>query len=171
MKRIIGLLLVVCFSIAFSYSSLAEDDRLCDFPLRSGIFFGDDIKTVREKESLGEDGINEEDRAIFDNADMIEFNTYSSIDLAGIKAEVIYYFDQNDQLIQLMYFFGSGLSGSEYDMLYKSLISKYGQPCDEEANPPFRGNSTMILFPIPIRNEFSNAFNSLWFHKESPIVY
>jgi len=118
MKRVTSLVLVCILLFGCLSGAIAED-----FQLRNGIQFGDDLETVKSKETLTiQDGSTDKTNKVwFDGK------------IAGIEGSVRYDFDEETgKLIEMLYIFDETTSkdtvDSNYTTLYQSLVRKYGNP-------------------------------------------
>lgn len=117
-KRLFCLLLVAMLTV-LSLPVLAEDT----FTLRNGIQFGDTMEQVKAKETLG---VNE------DNADETHFETQTGTVAGFDDVSIIYNFDENNQLYDVIWCLTSTTSKDTTDMAYEklenALKNKYGTP-------------------------------------------
>ncbi len=112
------IILVLIFSCVFCIA-LADE-----FELRNGIHFGDDLKTIKTKETLSYKTTLESGAVVFGNG------TVATIQ----NCEVNYYFI-DDKLSDVLYYIGGiYLDGTkcaaEYATVYQGLCRKYGDPLD-----------------------------------------
>ena len=118
MKRIISIALVCILFFGCINVAVVEE-----FQLRNGIHFGDDLETVKCKETLTIQNSSKEETN----------NVWFDGKIAGIQGSVRYDFDEETgKLIEMQYTFNSrsikDTVDSEYSTLYQSLVRKYGNP-------------------------------------------
>ncbi len=118
MKHIISIVLVCILFLGCINVAAAEE-----FQLRNGIHFGDDLETVKSKETLPIRNSSKDDTN----------DVWFDGKIAGIEGSVRYTFDEeNKGLIDMQYSFDSNSNkdfiDSGYSTLYNSLVRKYGKP-------------------------------------------
>lgn len=118
MKKIFSLLLALMLCVAGI--AVAENE---EFQLRNGIFFGDTVEVVKQKETL-------EIRT--DSQDKTDLIWYDGI-IAEISGSIRYDFDnETGKLIDMKYTFDAlsdkNIIDNDYEKIRKSLIRKYGPP-------------------------------------------
>lgn len=137
MKHSISLIIVLLFAFILLTGCSTSN---AEFELRDGIHFGDDLATVKSKETqmLKEDSIS--------RTDMISYNGV----IVGREATTTYDFDDNTGgLIDMDYHYSESIlsndeiADDQYTTLYQALEEKYGKPLDAtEENPyPITGNA------------------------------
>ena len=107
MKRVTSLVLVCILLFGCLSGAIAED-----FQLRNGIQFGDDLETVKSKETLTiQDGSTDKTNKVwFDGK------------IAGIEGSVRYDFDEETgKLIEMLYIFDETTSKDTVDSNYTTL--------------------------------------------------
>ncbi len=116
-KRLFCLLLTVML-IVLSLPSLAED-----FTLRNGIQFGETMEQVKAKETLGVNA---------NNADETHFETQKGTVAGFDDVSIIYTFDEDNQLNEVIWCLSITTSKDttdiEYEKLENALKNKYGTP-------------------------------------------
>ena len=121
MKRLISLVLVLALLLVGNVS-FAED-----FTVHAGVAFGDNRETIMKKETLTleENKIPSEDSS--DN--YLRYNGK----VAGYDDTLVqYYLNDSDELVDVLYNFGSASSKdsevSKYNTIYAGLKRNYGEP-------------------------------------------
>ena len=110
MKRVTSLVLVCILLFGCLSGAIAED-----FQLRNGIQFGDDLETVKSKETLTiQDGSTDKTNKVwFDGK------------IAGIEGSVRYDFDEETgKLIEMLYIFDETTSKDTVDSNYTTLYQR-----------------------------------------------
>ena len=117
MKKIVSLVLAMVFVFGV-LGACAEEG----FVLRGGIRFGDDEKTIREKETWQP----------IDGEHVFQYEG----NLLDIPCEVTYLYDVNGQMQSVVYFFGKTdengnlmLDSDKWMNMLAALVTKYGMPC------------------------------------------
>ena len=118
MKRIITIMLAFILLMSCFNAAVAEE-----FQLRNGIHFGDDLDTVKSKETL----------TIQSSSVEKDNNVWFEGKIAGMDGDIRFDFDEETgKLIDVLYVFDSKTNkdsvDSDYSTLYKGLVRKNGTP-------------------------------------------
>lgn len=128
MRKVVALVMVLIVSLSVT-SAWAEG-----FSLRNGISFGDTMEEVRSKEELN---IKETDNELKADEEYPYSLTTQNGTVAGVaNSYIVYNFDKNKQLREVIYWLKESSSSANIDAEYSSvnagLVRKYGEPLENK---------------------------------------
>lgn len=153
MKKSLLISLILLFSMlpkeTIAYADTASDSIVSsnveEFSLRNGIYFGDSVETVKEKETF-----------TFQSSTSSSTLKTNPGKVSGFDDTTVVFYFKDDQLEEMTYWFEETSSkdsvNSEYDAIYRGLTRKYGEPLG------FSGGSTYIINTTAFKNSLLAAY-------------
>ncbi len=123
LKKFLSALIAIMIMFSITTVSFGEEK----FVIRNGICFGDSLKTIMKKEPSDFKIIDLFYDSVLASDKYDVYCLYSWTSIHGTNTDIFYYMNDDDQLVELVYCMGQGLSEYGYSDILLDLESKYGK--------------------------------------------